>query len=117
MNRFMLTPALAAARSIWSFSSRALSSSAPKNITERAEQARFSGFRLVNGPAKSGLDVSAGATEIATPIADMLPNMDQLSAPRQPVAEHGERLEYFTITWNSLEGLAWLLAWLLFFSG
>ena len=31
--------------------------------------------------------------------------MADIALNRQSVAEHGQRLEYFTIVWNSLEGL------------
>ena len=31
--------------------------------------------------------------------------MSELTIPRQTIAHRGKRLEYFTIVWNSLEGL------------
>ena len=36
--------------------------------------------------------------------------MVEVALDRQAVAERGKRLEYFTITWNSLEGLVALIA-------
>lgn len=36
--------------------------------------------------------------------------MAEITADRQAAAERGKRLEYFTITWNSLEGLVALIA-------
>ena len=36
--------------------------------------------------------------------------MTVLETPRQAVAQRGKRLEYFTIAWNSLEGLVALIA-------
>ena len=36
--------------------------------------------------------------------------MVEITADRQAAAERGKRLEYFTITWNSLEGLVALIA-------
>ncbi len=36
--------------------------------------------------------------------------MVELALNRQAVAERGKRLEYFTIAWNSLEGLVALIA-------
>jgi len=36
--------------------------------------------------------------------------MVEIALDRQAVAERGKRLEYFTIVWNSLEGLVALVA-------
>jgi hypothetical protein len=36
--------------------------------------------------------------------------MVEIALDRQVVAERGKRLEYFTIAWNSLEGLVALVA-------
>src|SRR5260370_5340264 len=37
-------------------------------------------------------------------------NMSELTVARQAVAHRGRRLEYFTIVWNSLEGLIAVVA-------
>src|SRR2546423_12810277 len=36
--------------------------------------------------------------------------MTELAANRKSIAERGKRLEYFTIAWNSLEGLVAVIA-------
>ena len=36
--------------------------------------------------------------------------MTELAATRKTIAERGKRLEYFTIAWNSLEGLVAVIA-------
>ena len=36
--------------------------------------------------------------------------MVELLLDRQAAAQHGKRLEYFTIVWNSLEGLVGIIA-------
>ena len=43
----------------------------------------------------------------------MLPHMNVYTGEREVIAHHGKRLEYFTIVWNSLEGLIAIVAGLL----
>src|SRR5262245_8907281 len=41
------------------------------------------------------------------------PSMSELAVARQALASRGKRLEYFTIGWNSLEGIVGIIAGLL----